>query len=483
MKKEEFIKLLKEKLDILDKSEIDDIIEEYTGYIDEKMKNGATEEEAIKDFGDIDELVTELLKAYKINVEKQKKSNNIVNDIVERFLSFIERIVRVFEGKDGNQIFKIVFEIFIIIVGIWLCKIPFHFLKDLGFNVFHALPSGLGDFLFGLWNFIIEFSYLIFGIVLFVKIFERRYLKDVVEEPEIKTNSTKKEKSTKKTENEKRPEPVIVEKRFGVIDALATMCLWFVKFIIICILIGIGGYILGMAVAFGFCVYLWIQGVPYYGIFISILVMLNLGIIFFSLLFNFVINRKNHLGCKLGAIICSLVILGISFSFASVEIANTEFINEMPSGIEMKKITEDLPMKEDYILFNVREYIEDETLGNNLKIEYEYYSMYNIRTDIRIRNQNLVSLDWDYYSYKWNGDITDIIINDLKNKQVHNYGFTPRIKVYGTKENIAKLEANKKNYNNNEHYDSVTHDACERELNIVGHDNLSDYCEKVLYRN
>ena len=77
MKKEEFIKKLREKLSILEEKEIEDIVAEYTGYIEEKMQKGATEEEAIKDFGSIEELTKELLEAYKINVNQNNyKKNN-----------------------------------------------------------------------------------------------------------------------------------------------------------------------------------------------------------------------------------------------------------------------------------------------------------------------------------------------------------------------------------------------------------------------
>ena len=67
MNKKSFIKKLKNNLNVLEESEVKDIIEEYSDIIDEKIKDGKTEEEAIKDFGDINELSKEILKAYKIN--------------------------------------------------------------------------------------------------------------------------------------------------------------------------------------------------------------------------------------------------------------------------------------------------------------------------------------------------------------------------------------------------------------------------------
>ena len=63
MKKKEFLEKLRKKLNILEDGEVDDIILEYEGYIDERIDNGASEEEAVESFGDIDELADELLRA------------------------------------------------------------------------------------------------------------------------------------------------------------------------------------------------------------------------------------------------------------------------------------------------------------------------------------------------------------------------------------------------------------------------------------
>ena len=67
MNKEKFIKELTKKLNILSEEEKNDIILEYEDIIEEKIKHGKTEEEAVKEFGDIDKLTKEILEAYKIN--------------------------------------------------------------------------------------------------------------------------------------------------------------------------------------------------------------------------------------------------------------------------------------------------------------------------------------------------------------------------------------------------------------------------------
>ena len=70
MTRYEFISELKDKLYLLNENECRDIIEEYMVHIDMKMAEGKSETDAIKDFGDINDLATEILAAYHIDSTK-----------------------------------------------------------------------------------------------------------------------------------------------------------------------------------------------------------------------------------------------------------------------------------------------------------------------------------------------------------------------------------------------------------------------------
>ena len=95
MNKNEFLNELRKRLKLLDNGEIDDIISEYSVTIDEKIKNGKTEIEAVKDFGDIDELAKEILSAYKINPDyKEKNSNSDIDNIINRINEIIKDLSR-----------------------------------------------------------------------------------------------------------------------------------------------------------------------------------------------------------------------------------------------------------------------------------------------------------------------------------------------------------------------------------------------------
>lgn len=81
MTKAEFLKHLDKRLQILKQHEREDILGEYAQHIELKMENGLSEEEAIRDFGDLGELADEILDAYHVNplYGKEEKSTSFVN--------------------------------------------------------------------------------------------------------------------------------------------------------------------------------------------------------------------------------------------------------------------------------------------------------------------------------------------------------------------------------------------------------------------
>ena len=83
MTKQEFLKKLEKKLEILSIEEREDTINEYRDIIDEKMKHGKTEEEAVKEAGDVDELAKEIIEAYKINTDYKKNNKSFAEGAEE----------------------------------------------------------------------------------------------------------------------------------------------------------------------------------------------------------------------------------------------------------------------------------------------------------------------------------------------------------------------------------------------------------------
>lgn len=73
MNKETFLKELQEYLRILEDQEQQDILEEYAQHIDMKIQKGLSEEEAIQDFGSVQQLAAEILEAYHVKPEFEQK--------------------------------------------------------------------------------------------------------------------------------------------------------------------------------------------------------------------------------------------------------------------------------------------------------------------------------------------------------------------------------------------------------------------------
>lgn len=482
MKKEDFIKKLREKLDILEENEINDIVIEYSGYIDEKIKNGATEEEAIKDFGDVDELANELLKAYKINVEKKKTDKNWINTAVEKINHGMDRIIQYLSTKDSREILRLIVEICIILIGISLCKLPFHLLEEIGREVFLVFHNGVGRVLYEAWKFIMEIAYFIFAIVLFVKILEKRYLSNE-EIKKVKKIKEEPQRNKTKVQKEEKTETVVIEnKKSGLLDLLTNVCVWFLKFIAIWILLGIGCYILGMGIACGVSIYFLVRGVTYFGIYLSIFILLILGILAFILLFNWITNRKNNLKFLLISFLISFVLLGITFSYASIEVMNTEFIDEYSENYQTKQAEETIPFDQDMILMGNFEYEKDETLENELKIIY-YYNEYitDFNADISYGTENRVYISWNWRNHFWNHNIMSDIVHDLKNHRMHNYNMEPKIMIKTSSKNIEQLKRNNSDYYSVAREDRYGRNSCRRQLNQYGYDSLSSYCKEMLY--
>lgn len=106
MTKNEFFKYLDKRLSVLNEKEREDIKSEYSQHIDMKIQSGKSEEEAIKDFGDIESFVDDILSAY--NVDPNYKRSHIDSDIAVKIISNGKGIFKKAFKKGKNFINKIV---------------------------------------------------------------------------------------------------------------------------------------------------------------------------------------------------------------------------------------------------------------------------------------------------------------------------------------------------------------------------------------
>jgi len=439
MKKKEFLNALRKKLEILESSEVDDIITEYSGYIDEKMESGVSEENAVEAFGNLDELANDLLSAYKIKIKKEKDP---IGDFSKKVLENINYIVDELSEKSSKEIIQFIIEIVILIFMIGLCRLPVSILISLGKEIFFILSSPLNRIFFSIWKFVLEFAYFVLSILVFI---DKRYLKNrtvKMNEKKIQTEKITKVKKNKSKEEVSEPQ----SKTFFIGEMIIKIGVFFLKFMAICILFGASFYLISMAAILGICIYLLIQGVTYFGFYLIMLALFVLGIVFFHLLYNFVIDRKNKGVSLFIQIMISILLLGGGCGLAVFEVADTEFINGVPNDLKTEKLVEELAMDKDTIFIgNVANYIVDNDL-NIVKVEFEYYPLgTKMSTNIK-KKEDKVFLYWSFDRIHIRSELLEHVVNDLKQKKVYNYHLEPTITIIANEKNIEQIKMNRQKY-------------------------------------
>ena len=439
MKKRTFLQRLKKRLEELDPTEVEDIISEYSEYIDEKIQNGATEEDAVASFGEVNELSEELLRSYRRKMKTTSKDP--IGDFTDKVMNTINKIINDIEKKSPTEIVQFIIEICLIILLILLCRIPISILIHVGKDVFNILSNPLNRIGYFIWKLMLDFAYAIFSIVIFVKIFEKRYLKK-----EDIPNLQDKSSAKKEEKNIWKEEPQMT----SICETIIKIFVFFLKFIATAVLFAISCYLLGMVIILGICIYLIMKGVTYYGIYAIMLALFLLGTIFFSLLYNFVIDKKTN-GVLLAInTFITILLLGGGVVVATFEVSETEFINGVPNNLKTESLVEELTMTKDTVFIgNVSHYNIDNSL-NTVVVEYMYYPLgTTMSTDVR-KEGNFVYLRWNMRKINISMDLLNHMINDLKEKKVYNYYIEPTIMITSNEENIARIRKNRAKYYENE---------------------------------
>lgn len=187
MNKTTFLSILRSKLGILHANEINDIIDEYSGYIDEKIAEGKSEEEAVRDFGNMDDLVSDILDAYKINKEytsssaheKQREgsftssldefmatASDILNQAMDYLTSLFSSLFKDFSVENLAQLL-VIFLVAIILIAIM--KIPFFIVENIGSVIIDMiLPYRLSRIIVVLWEIVVNVIYFLMALLVIV---------------------------------------------------------------------------------------------------------------------------------------------------------------------------------------------------------------------------------------------------------------------------------------------------------------------------
>ena len=173
MTKKEFLSKLEKKLQFISDQERNDILLEYGSYIDDKMANGSSEEQAVAGFGDVDELAKEILEAYHINTNSfESKTDKTLDRAFEQTEKFVKAI-----GHLGlNQFAHLIFDAIVLMILLWIGRwitvdVVCNIFLGLLFRLIDINTSGIQDVLLTFF----KLAYGLFALYFLFVILKRRY--------------------------------------------------------------------------------------------------------------------------------------------------------------------------------------------------------------------------------------------------------------------------------------------------------------------
>ncbi|MDD3453685.1 MAG: DUF1700 domain-containing protein [Bacilli bacterium] len=422
MNKERFLKDLEKKLAILSEEERQDTINEYRDIIEEKVRHGKTESEAVKEFGSIDELAKEILSAYKINPEFDNNEKSF-SDECETFIKkgakklsdITEDVVDNFKNSDiefnTQTVFEIAIKVLFALIALAILKLPFYIISEMGQGIFNLGSSPFNEILSFIWKIIVEVAYLALCVLLIANLISKY------------TNPNKKVR--KKEQDQEVTEENIEEikenkKKIKNNNYFSEFIILLIKiFIVISFLFPIWGVLIGVGVLIALAIYLIIKGVLIYGILILLIGIFGLISSFTSVIFNLLFNHKK---ISYYPFIINIIICIVGGILTLDYVTEFEYYNILPESEYSKEVItfeENVDMQTD-IAENYSTVINNNLENNKLIIEVTYYKDYIKPFIYHGEYDNSIHVTYENQEVNL-FTLNKNIINDLKNKTLYNY--------------------------------------------------------------
>lgn len=463
MTKNKFLKDLDKSLYVLAEAERKDIINEYRDIIEEKIKHGKTEKEAVDEFGSIEELSREILSAYKVNPDYSKKDEDFVDSakkLGNDFDSFVKKGAKkateftkevVEEIKQSNNeitiefVFELLFKGVATLIIMFIASIPFMIVKQIGESILNVVVYPLNKLLILIWILLLTILFIgccgLIFIAMFKQYFSRKNadIKEVKNTAKVKSEMKKDDKITEKGEVEKsiNKAPKKVKKQKNG-TPLLDIFLAIAKAILVILMLPLVFFNIAVVVGIAITIYLMIKGLVIPGfliILIGILIFFgNLQLILFNTIFK---QKKIYFSPFIVAIVIGIV--GGIMCFDQMITMN--YYDYAPK-VDFKKetYTEIIDAKSNnihiwdhiYNSYNTIEYKTDLTLPDN-KIKFEITN-YPELTNIRIEDSgNIKEYDGtnSHYIYLYQNNVNLLaeghkklnkeFIENFNDKKIYNY--------------------------------------------------------------
>lgn len=291
--------------------------------------------------------------------------------------------------------------------------------------------------------------YSCFAIIAFFYVYKVKFLDNIDIE-----NSDNDNKTILHNENKnivKKENFTIKSDRLSILDLLMNLFIWFLKFIFIIFIFPIIMSIIGGVICFVLLIILIFKGLFLIGPIIISLSLVVFSIMIMEILFNFIVNKKTNFKRIFIVCISSIVLASIGIGLSIGYFSNIEIINKAPNQYEIETKEEIIPMNDKLFIhdnyYGNIDYIEDNNLNDQVKIDVDYYkSIYDI--NIISNENNTISIHSEEPGVIKIGEYLDQVIDNLKNKKIYNYDILSEVKIRVTtsSENINKIKYNRENY-------------------------------------
>ena len=139
-----------------------------------RISNEVDNNEIVKD---LSQEVEEIYKKYKINLlKKEKNENNKFLKLLDKIGNYFQNFYKSFINYSTKDKALVIRDLIIIFLLISLFKIPFLVLENIIFSFFNNILSLK---IVNLLNNVVEFLYISFAIITFIKLFKRRFKKEL----------------------------------------------------------------------------------------------------------------------------------------------------------------------------------------------------------------------------------------------------------------------------------------------------------------
>lgn len=391
----------------------------------------------------IDDLVNKNIDEVKDLTSSKKVILNFFKSVGDG----INKTIRMLESFSFKELVKFLCQIAVIIIVIALCNIPFQIIENAITQAFYN--NDIYEIISSFCSFIMILLYSCFAIIAFFYVYKVKFLDNIDIE-----NSDNDNKTILYNENKnilKKENFTIKSGRLSILDLLMNLFIWFLKFIFIIFMFPIIMSIIGGVICFVLLIILIFKGLFLIGPILISLSLVVFSIMIMEILFNFIVNKKTNFKRIFIVCISSIVLASIGIGLSIGYFSNIEIINKAPNQYEIETKEEIIPMNDKLFIhdnyYGNIDYIEDNNLNDQVKIDVDYYkSIYDI--NIISNENNTISIHSEEPGVIKIGEYLDQVIDNLKNKKIYNYDILSEVKIRVTtsSENINKIKYNRENY-------------------------------------